>query len=73
MHKTIDAADLQVKQQNEELRRFESEIKMLRDELNKAQHDNTQIKENVTKHVAAIKSSMKGLNDGLGTEFNIFG
>lgn len=72
MHKTIDAADAQVKQQNEELRRFESEIKMLRDELNKAHHDNTQIKENVTKHVAVIKSSMKGLNDGLGSDFNIF-
>lgn len=72
MHKTIDAADAQVKQQNEEIRRFESEIKMLRDELNKAHHDNTQIKENVTKHVAVIKSSMKGLNDGLGSDFNIF-
>lgn len=47
--------------------------KMLEDELGQARHDNSLIKENVTKHVAAIKSSMKGLNDGLGVEFDIFG
>lgn len=50
-----------------------SSNKMLEDELGQARHDNSLLKENVTKHVAAIKSSMKGLNDGLGTDFDIFG
>lgn len=50
-----------------------SSNKMLEDELGQVRHDNSLLKENVTKHVAAIKSSMKGLNDGLGTDFDIFG
>ena len=50
-----------------------SSNKMLEDELAKTKLDKDVIKETVTKHVANIKKSMQGLNDGLGVEFDIFG
>lgn len=50
-----------------------SSNRLLEDELAKTKHDKDVIKETVTKHVANIKKSMQGLNDGLGVEFDIFG
>ena len=50
-----------------------SSNRLLEDELAKTKHDKDVIKETVTKHVATIKKSMQGLNDGLGVEFDIFG
>lgn len=61
------------KEKDQTIASLESRIKILNDELAKTKHDKDVIKETVTKHVANIKKSMQGLNDGLGTEFDIFG
>jgi chromosome segregation ATPase len=61
------------KEKDQTIVSLESRIKILNDELAKTKHDKDVIKETVTKHVATIKKSMQGLNDGLGVEFDIFG
>lgn len=70
---TITEAEKTVNAQNEQISSLKTQNTQLTNMLNKAEQDNSQIKETVTKHVATIKKSMQGLNDGLGTDFNIFG
>ena len=69
---TITEAEKTVTAQDKQILSLQTQNTQLTNSLNKAEKDNSQIKETVTKHVATIKKSMQGLNDGLGSDFNIF-
>lgn len=70
---TLNDKQAQIIELQKTIESLSSTNKMLEDELAKTKHDKDVIKETVTKHVATIKKSMQGLNDGLGVEFDIFG
>ena len=69
---TITEAEKTISAQDKQILSLQTQNTQLTNSLNKAEKDNSQIKETVTKHVATIKKSMQGLNDGLGSDFNIF-
>ena len=72
LNETIAEAEKTVTAQDKQILSLQTQNTQLTNSLNKAEKDNSQIKETVTKHVATIKKSMQGLNDGLGSDFNIF-
>lgn len=72
LNETITEAEKTVTAQDKQILSLQTQNTQLTNSLNKAEKDNSQIKETVTKHVATIKKSMQGLNDGLGSDFNIF-
>lgn len=73
VQQTLNDKQAQIIELQNTIERLTSSNKILEDELAKTKHDKDVIKETVTKHVATIKKSMQGLNDGLGVEFDIFG